>query len=571
MDYDPGLYLRPFKYENTGLTTMNKPTTLLGHQTFAIQKAMDLALGYRTAGRLFEAEGACNMILQAEPNQPEALHLLGVIAHQVGKNEIAIELIEKAIIIKTDFAEAYSNLGLIFKEQGQLGDAVDSFHKAISIKPDYTEAHNNLGNILQALGKIDEAMVSFKKAIAIDPVYAAAHSNLGNAQKGLGKLDEAVASYNKAITINPDYAEVHSNLGVVLHELGKLDNAVMSFNKAVSIMPDFAEAHNNLGRVFETVGKLDEAIASYNKALVIKPGFSKAHSNLGNAYKKSGKYDKAIKSYTLAEKSYDSENTNYERPNFRSMILECYYINNDMIGFRECLQTISRGKGYNFRAGAASAFVAQQVHETNIYEFCINPIDLVTGYNVLKDEYLFENKALLDKLEKDICRGNWNREFSPGHISCGYKSIGNLFDDSTEQILSLETLLRCFIDSYFETHRSKKSLFINNWPKDYELDGWYIQLAKGGEISAHVHTGWASGVLYLRTPENSSDGEGNIEFTLRGYDLPVIRDDYPRKIIKTEPGVLVLFPSSLPHRVIPFSSNEERICIAFDMKPCQVN
>ena len=54
-------------------------------QTLAIQESIDLAVQHHIAGRLPEAEGIYQQILQADPNQPIALHLLGVIAHQAGK------------------------------------------------------------------------------------------------------------------------------------------------------------------------------------------------------------------------------------------------------------------------------------------------------------------------------------------------------------------------------------------------------------------------------------------------------------------------------------------------------
>ena len=159
-----------------------------------------------------KAESIYNQILQADPNHPAALHLLGVAAHQVGKNDIAVDLITKAL----------------------------------AIKPDFSEAHSNLGLALQGIGKLDEAVVSYNKAISIKPDYAEAHNNRGNAFKDLGKLDEAVVSFNKAISIKPDYAEAHSNLGLALHEIGQLDEAVESLCKAIAIKPDYAEAHNNL-------------------------------------------------------------------------------------------------------------------------------------------------------------------------------------------------------------------------------------------------------------------------------------------------------------------------------------
>ena len=97
-----------------------------GQQTQTTQQAIDLAVQHHNAGRLPQAESIYQQILHADPNQPVALHLLGVIAHQMGKNDIAVDLIAKALAIKPDLAEAHSNLGNALKEQGKRDDAVAS-------------------------------------------------------------------------------------------------------------------------------------------------------------------------------------------------------------------------------------------------------------------------------------------------------------------------------------------------------------------------------------------------------------------------------------------------------------
>ena len=94
---------------------MSAETDAANQQTMTIQQAIGLGLEHHNAGRLPEAESIYQQILQSDPNQPVVLNLLGVIAHQVGKNDIAVELIGKALAIKPDFSEAHSNLGLHFR------------------------------------------------------------------------------------------------------------------------------------------------------------------------------------------------------------------------------------------------------------------------------------------------------------------------------------------------------------------------------------------------------------------------------------------------------------------------
>ena len=265
-----------------------------------IQQALDLAVQHHTAGRLPEAESLYQQILQADPNQPDALHLLGVIAHQVGKNDIAVDLITKALSIKPHYVDAHNNLGNALKDLGRLDEAVASYHKALSFKPHHAEAHNNLGSAFKDLGRLDEAVSNYHKALVINPGYTEAHNNLGLVLKDLGRLDEAVASYQKAIDIKPDYAEAHNDLGAILQSLFKLDEAAASYQKAIEIKPDYAEAHNNLGTTLHDLGKLEEAVASYHKALAIKPDYVATLTNLGVTLKDQGKLDEAITCYRKA-------------------------------------------------------------------------------------------------------------------------------------------------------------------------------------------------------------------------------------------------------------------------------
>jgi tetratricopeptide (TPR) repeat protein len=313
---------------------MNMADHAPGQQALTIEQALDLAMQHHAAGRLPEAEKIYQQILQIGPNQPVALHLLGVIAHQVGKNDIAVGLITKALAIKPDYAEAHNNLGLAFQGMGKLDDAVasygqalaiqpdfasvhcnlgvalhdlrkideafDSYHKALAIKHDYAEAHSNLVSTLLALGRLDEAVEHGQKAICINPQSSEAHLNLGNALQSLREFNQAVACYNHALAIAPDYAEAHNNLGKVLQELGNSKEAEASCRKALALKPEYAEAHNNLGIVLKDMGKLDDAIASHQKALAIMPDFAGAHNNLGAALLELGKLDEAVASFRKA-------------------------------------------------------------------------------------------------------------------------------------------------------------------------------------------------------------------------------------------------------------------------------
>jgi tetratricopeptide (TPR) repeat protein/SAM-dependent methyltransferase len=258
------------------------------------------AMMHHQSGRLPQAEACCRQILKITPNHPDALHLLGLIAYQVGKNEIAVELINRAINIKSSNSDYHLNLGNALQAQGKLDEAVAAYHKALWIEPDFAEALSNLGTVLQQQGSLDSAVATYRKALAFRPESAHLHYNLGNALKDQGKLDEAISSYSKALSIEPDRVLAHNNLGAVLQVQGKQDEALARYAKALSLKPDYAEAHYNMGLLLQLQGKLDAAIACYDKAIRFKPDYPEAYNDLGNALATQGKLDKAIASYGKA-------------------------------------------------------------------------------------------------------------------------------------------------------------------------------------------------------------------------------------------------------------------------------
>jgi len=212
-------------------------------QTSNLRQNLDLAVLHHTNARLSEAEHLYQQVLQADPNQPVALHLLGTINLQRGKIDEAIELISKSLIIQPEYTDAHSNLGLALHKQGHLEDAVSSFERAITLKPDFAEAHCNKGVVLGDLNRTDAAKLCFQKAISLKSDYIQAHFNLGNTLRNQGRLEEAANSYHKAITLNPNYAEAYVNLGMTLHGLERPDEAMASYRKAMEIRPHYAEAH----------------------------------------------------------------------------------------------------------------------------------------------------------------------------------------------------------------------------------------------------------------------------------------------------------------------------------------
>jgi predicted O-linked N-acetylglucosamine transferase (SPINDLY family) len=192
-----------------------------------IDQTIQIAIQHHQSGRLAEAERIYRQILAQDPNHPEVLKLLGVLAAQVGKSDAGMELIRRAIRLKPDDAEAHNNLGVILRNKGKFAEAVAAYRQAIRLKPDFAEAHNNLGIALVDVGQLDEAMAAYRQAIRLKPEYAKAYNNLGNALKDVGQLDEAIAAQQQAVRLNPFHAGLHSNLVFTVQYLPSYDGRMI--------------------------------------------------------------------------------------------------------------------------------------------------------------------------------------------------------------------------------------------------------------------------------------------------------------------------------------------------------
>lgn len=174
-----------------------------------------------------QAEDIYNQVLRVDKNNADALHLLGVMALRAGKNEEAIEFIEKAIALKPMAASFYTNAGEAYRALNKLDEAIARYKRALSLNPKVPEAHNNLGLALQGKGQLEEATACYRRALSLKPDFHLAHNNLGNALNAQGRLEESIACYRRALSLKPDFNEAHSNLLLALQYQSGVNNAYL--------------------------------------------------------------------------------------------------------------------------------------------------------------------------------------------------------------------------------------------------------------------------------------------------------------------------------------------------------
>mgnify|MGYP000904998824 FL=1 len=440
---------------------------------------------------------------------------------------------------------------------GRLPEAENIYQQILQSEPNHPTALHLLGVIAHQVGKNDVAVDLITRAIAIDPDLAEAHSNLGTALRDLGKLEEAVTSYHKALALKPDYADAHNNLGNALKDLGKPEEAVASYHKALALKPDLAEAHNNLGNALRDLGKPEEAISSYQKALALKPDYVNAHNNLGLALRELGRLEDALQIF----ESIDT-------PECYAHVLECLFALGEYDKFYEKQTASARNNEISTHVAAINAFASHQLNRSNPHPFCPTPLKFVRVYEPLDgvddaDGFL---RDLMDDLQSR--EAIWE---PPGKTTRhGFQTMSNLFKKPYGRLVELDRIIKDTIENYRFEFSSENCDFIRLFPKTLTLSGWFIRLIKGGHQTEHIHSGaWLSGIFYLQMPKCTDQEEGSIELGLWGYDYPILNKSYPKHRFYPKNGGLILFPSSLFHRTIPFHSDEERMSIAFDLRPTQ--
>ena len=201
------------------------------------------AFAHYQQGRVADAETICNAILAAEPDQFDALHLLGLLRHAQKRNAEALQLVGAVLKRAPRSAEVLSNYGLILAGLSRHEESLAYFDEALHHSAGYLNALRNRAASLKALARDEEAVVAFEAILATKGDDIDALNECGGLLMRLGRPAEAIAYYDKALAAAPRLAELHVNKGSTLASLNRFDEALQSFAAAMAIAPECAEAH----------------------------------------------------------------------------------------------------------------------------------------------------------------------------------------------------------------------------------------------------------------------------------------------------------------------------------------
>jgi Flp pilus assembly protein TadD len=234
-------------------------------------------------GDLAAAEASYRQALSLVADHDEAHNMMGLLAHQTGRGQLAIEHLRRAVALRPSVAFYHNNLGGVLHEQGRSADAVRSYRKAVRLQPNRPDFQCNLGCALAAAGDLRNAEDSFRAALRLDPTSVDALNGLGTALLETGRSGDALACFESAMRLRPGDAGSRGNMGAALRALGRFDDAVACFRAVATLRPDSAKAWSDLGNMLKEQEAAAEALSCLEKVVSLAPDSIDSHIDLGSA------------------------------------------------------------------------------------------------------------------------------------------------------------------------------------------------------------------------------------------------------------------------------------------------
>jgi len=472
--------------------------------------ALDLGTLQLNAGEIDSALASLSVAMQRLPQEPRAAFRHGTAAFLSGDHALAASSFETAARLKPDWSEAWNNLAAAHGKRQDYVGAIAAARNALRLRPDDATAHQALAALQSNLfdhASLQEGLQHALRALQLDPSLAPAHRDAAILSRKLGDPAGAQAHARRALELAPNDIDNVDTLGEQLQLNGRTNEAVSVYARAMAAGLDSPVLHRQHGIALLHDGQLDASRSELRDALRRAPDDQRTIAHLG---------------VVVAQED----------------------------------------------ASRAAQWLGLHRH--------VHAIELTTPA-AFADAHAF-HAALAD----DIRRHSQQRWEPAGLAARNAYLSGDLLADRTPAIVGFEQRLREAIDAFLARCRTasigdgalneddlSSDVFLRNAPERYRLHVWATQAAQSGFIDTHIHEdSWLSGAYYVELPDaidaDDATHAGWIEFGRPFAGLPQPPDAAMRQVLP-QVGTLLLFPSYLFHRTLPYAGSGERISISFDL------
>ncbi len=510
---------------------------------------------------------ACKTITFSDPNFHPAYALGAQAFVALGQIKRAEKFLRRSVELQPNIATGHLNLGIFYSQSGFNKKADKAFRTSLQIEPENPETLYAYGIYLYEKKFAKDALVCFLAACKIAPQKLESWIGLADSYRSMGELDDARGACLSALEFDSNYLPALNNYGALSTEMGDFEAAIKIFRRSSVSNPEQSQVWYNLGVCYVRAEKFDQAITVLKKGNSIAPNSTEILECLGKSYQRQKEYESAISAFRRA---YEIDP---EIPKL-AYSLACGYLGIGAMeeASRVCKDFLSRHPGDATILSCLALISAEHGSETDNQKY--NDFDrIIQTVEVATPEKFANQQLFIDALTSHILEHPTLSNGGENHATRNGLHTGNLRESDMGPVAYLERFISSSIEGYtqFLQQNSKTNFIASLRPRTWKLIIWAVAMNKQGHQVAHFHPdAWASGVFYVKLPfttfEQQRDREGWIEFGAPTEEFLSLKQ-YRVKSIEPKVGSMLLFPGYLTHRTIPFSSDELRISIAFDIVP----
>ncbi|MEM9532754.1 MAG: tetratricopeptide repeat protein [Pseudomonadota bacterium] len=450
-------------------------------------------------------------------------------------------------------------LAELYESQGAFAAALDHARQALERKPGDPKLLAKIGLLAQKAAQPEAAAAAYERAIAGDAAFRHLKFNLANCWFAVGRFSAAADAYEDVLAERPDHDVARANLAEALEKLARYGEAQRHADELLARAPVDPRWLALKGRLALREQQLDVAEDALSRALASasSPADAPIRLNLASVHFEQKRYAEALA--RLNEIAGPVE----PFPQALRLRFLCHYQAGAVSEALTSATDIFRS-GNHESAMVALSLLPQLLLEAGRNDEARELLGLDT---LLKLDRLELSAASAEALKHTVHQ-HPSLQFEPATTSTHNGSqTESLLDPATPEVNHLAEEIQVRIIRYAETCRGSDGPYARFLPAQGRLKMWAVALNSGGYQGSHMHPhGVVSGVYYLQVPGAEDPDAGAIEMG-RPESKFALRCDPMTRTVPVATGDLVLFPSYLFHRTLPFDSPERRISIAFDLVP----
>jgi tetratricopeptide (TPR) repeat protein len=420
---------------------------------------------------------------------------------------------------------------------------------------------------LQRAGRSDEAATIYERILKAAPKDLQSLFGLAAINSAKGENVPAIALLERAAKIAPRESKILVGLGQLYDAVGKDLRALKNYEKAQKLDPHDGGVMMLRGVSLGKLRRYKEAAALFRKIAKGAPNAPGIWQNLGNTLVHLEAYQEAVSAFQMAKKQAPDD------ANIRYILGRALLLNGE---FKASLLEFDAGlerAPHFMRILSCKILSLRHLGEDEAADELEGLEDLVLPAEMRVPPGFSSLDSFNDALQEEITQHPRLEKDVPGRAT---RNGAKLLDMFTKEPSAVFAGFKIAVRDAFErtlTEMPKRQghpLPVEILGGGYDMDMWANVMYKGGHELSHNHAGWFSSCYYNVTPnaidESGDECQGWIEFGGAAYGLPE-PPNAPKRRVRPEPGGMLVFPSYVFHRTIPFDSDEIRISTAFDTRP----